>query len=379
MIGTTLKLGFDGTSVSKGLKTVSGLLGKFGKEVAIGASRRVGEGVTDLLGKVITAVPQAISETMDWAGELADLGNQTGMATDKLVEFQELLRLTGVDSGSTGKMIFTMAKNVKDAAANGGDLADQLKAIGLSAESLAGLAPDEMFKRITERVGELNKTTVTPIEFKNPFSDKFGTKFVETTEKMENLEQLGSDLFGSKMGYKWIGVAKDFSGSMAQAKNNVSALGQAMSGGMAGKIDQMGDALGRFTNFKRSLSSMFVSEVMRATGSGGIDKIFNFLDPEKLRPQVQAFVSMLGRNLEVFLSQDFTKSLGDVMKNLGKSFGEGIKESIFGAKNPKSSTFLQKIGGAMIGASAQNTAPLIEDTNSILGDIRKNTTTAYFT
>jgi len=371
MIGTTLKLGFDGTSIARGLKSVSGLLGKFGKEVSIGASRRVGEGMTDMLGKIVTAIPAAISETMDWAGELADLGNQTGMATDKLVEFQELLRLTGVDAGGTGKMIFTMSKNVKDAARDGGDLADQLKEIGLSAESLAKMAPDKMFETITRRVGELNKTTLTPIEFNNPLGDKVGTQFVETTTKMKDLEKLGSDLFGSRMGYKWIGVAKDFSGAMAQAKNNVGGLGQAMSGGVAGQIDQMGDALGRFTNLKRSLSSMFVSEVMRGTGAGGVDKMFNFLDAEKLRPKVQELVSMLGRNLEVILSQDLSTSMGDLMRNLGKSFGEGIRDSLkISVKD-----FLPSFGSGKPTAST-TVAPLIEDTNSILGDIRRNTLTA---
>lgn len=375
MIGTTLKLGFDGTSIGRGLKSVSGLLGKFGKEISIGASRRIGEGMTDTLGKIITAIPSAISETMDWAGELADLTNQTGMATDKLVEFQELLRLTGVDSATTGKMIFTMTKNVKDAARDGGDLADGLKAIGLEAENLQSMAPDKMFETITKRIGELNKTTTTPIKVTNPITGEVTTKFVELTEKMKDLEKFGSDLFGSKMGYKWIGVAKDFDAAMAQARNNVGALGQAMSGGVAGQIDTLGDALGRFENFKRSLSSMAITEVMRVTGPGGIDKAFNFLDAEKLRPKVQELISMLGRNLEVLLSQDLSKSFGDLMKNLGRAFGEGIRDSLkISVKD-----FLPSFGGGKPTASNSTTvAPLIEDTNTILSDIRKQTLTAKF-
>jgi hypothetical protein len=376
MIGTTLKLGFDGTSIGRGLKSVSGLLGKFGKEVSIGASRKIGEGMTDTLGKILSAIPNAISETMDWAGELADLTNQTGMATDKLVVFQELLRLTGVDSGSTAKMIFTMTKNIKDAARDGGDLADGLKAIGLEAENLKDLQPDEMFAQITKRVGELNQTTSTPVKITDPLTGEVTTKFVELTSKMKDLEKFGSDLFGSKMGYKWIGVAKDFTGAMGQAKNNVGQLGQAMSGGVAGEIDTLGDALGRFENFKRSLSSMAITEIMRVTGPGGIDKVFNFMDPEKLRPKIQELVSMLGRNLEVLLSQDLSKSFGDLMRNLGKSFGEGISSGI--SVKSLLPTWLGGGSGQPSASNGTTVAPLIEDTNTILSDIRKQTLTARF-
>ena len=36
---------------------------------------------------------------------------------------------------------------------------------------------------------------------------------------------------------------------------------------------------------------------------------------------------MIGRNLEVFMSQDISASFGDIFRNIGKQLGEGIKES----------------------------------------------------
>jgi hypothetical protein len=82
---------------------------------------------------------------------------------------------------------------------------------------------------------------------------------------------------------------------------------------------------------------------------------------------------MIGRNLEVLLSQDLTTSLGDVMKNLGRLFGEGIKDSLkISVKD-----LLPGFGGGKT-ASNDGTGSLIEDTNTILGDIRKNTITSTF-
>ena len=53
-INTTVKVGFDGTAVKSGLKNIGGMFGKFSKEVGIGATRKVGELGTDLLGKTLS-------------------------------------------------------------------------------------------------------------------------------------------------------------------------------------------------------------------------------------------------------------------------------------------------------------------------------------
>ena len=171
-------------------------------------------------------------------------------------------------------------------------------------------------------------------------------------------------------------MAKDFTGAMAQAENNVGKLAKAMGGDVASNMDTLGDAFGRFESFKRSLASMAIIETERAIGKGGIDKIFNFLDPEKVRPKVQELVSMLGRNLEVLLSQDLSKSFGDLMRNLGKSFGEGISSGI--SVKSLLPTWLGGGSGQPSASNGTTVGPLIEDTNTILSDIRKQTLTARF-
>lgn len=374
MIGTTLKLGFDGTSVARGLGNISGLVGRFGKQIAIGATRRIGEGMTDMLGKIVTALPDAIKETADWAGNLTDMATQTGVSVEKLVLLEEALRLSGGQAADTSRMISVLADNLSTAATAGGPAADALKALGFEADELSRMGVDEAFYKIGKRVAELNKLTRTPITFIDPDTGEQITKIVETTEKMKGLETVMSDLFGAKMGYKLLRFFKDFDGSMGQATNNVGKLGHAINDGLAVDMDNFSDSLGRFETLKRSLSSIVLSEIFRSTGgSNGVNRLFDFLDPEKIRPQIESFVSMIGRNLEVLLSQDLTTSLGDLMRNLGKSFGEGIRDSLkISVKD-----FLPGFGGGKT-ASNDGTGPLIEDTNSILTDIRKNTLTSYF-
>ena len=374
MIGTTLKLGFDGTSVARGLGNVSTLMGKFGKQVAIGATRRIGEGMTDMLGRIVTALPAAIKETADWAGNLTDMATQTGVSVAALVTMEEALRLSGAQAADTSRIISVLADNLNNASVEGSPAAEALKALGMEAEELKGMKIDEAFYKIGKRVAELNKTTKTPITFLDEWGQPI-TKIIETTEKMEGLETVMSDLFGAKMGYKLIRFFKDFDGSMGQAENNVGKLGDAIGNGLAVDMDNFSDSLGRFETLKRSLSSIVLSEIFRATGgANGMNRLFDFLDPEKIRPQIESFVSMIGRNLEVLLSQDLTTSIGDLMKNLGKSFGEGIRDSLkISVKD-----FLPSFGGGAGTSTKDGTGSLIEDTNSILTDIRKNTLTSFF-
>jgi hypothetical protein len=83
-IGTTLKVGFDAAAVRKGF---SGLGGMFSgamrgfRQIGIGAARDVGARMTDLLGRVLMAVPQGIKETLDWAGNLTDTRLSTAIQT----------------------------------------------------------------------------------------------------------------------------------------------------------------------------------------------------------------------------------------------------------------------------------------------------------
>jgi hypothetical protein len=239
--------------------------------------------------------------------------------------------------------------------------------------ALAGAIRDEIGKA----VASLNQTTQTPITFTDEFG-KQSTKIIETTTKMEGLETVMADLFGAKMGYKLIRFFKDFDGNMAQATNNVGTLGEAMDKN-AGSIDNAFDALGRFSNLKRELAGGFLTETIERF-PGGINAIFDGLDASKLAPKIQEIVTMIGRNLETVMQIGIGKLIGDVMSDLGKSFGEGVRSSIFGESGGKggSSSFLPRLLGMGSNDTTKNTAPLIEDTNSILSDIRKNTLTSFF-
>jgi hypothetical protein len=304
MIGTTFKLGFDSTSVSRGLGGLTRSLRTGLGRIGVGALERIGHRVTDLMGRIVMAVPEALKETADWAGGMTDMATATGMSVQELILLEEKFRLAGVSAKESGAVVSRFALNLKTARTEGGAAKDALNQLGFYATDFKDLSLDESFQKIGQRVQEM-------------------------APHLDNVEGIMADLFGAKIGYQQLKLFKDWAAVSAQAENNVGKLANAMNNGQAANLDRWSDALGRFENFKRSLASMALDEYFRISGGpGSVDRMFNFLDPEKIRPKIQEIMNLLGRNLEVFLNQDIGASFGDLFKNIGRSIGEGIAESI---------------------------------------------------
>jgi hypothetical protein len=297
------------------------------------------------------AVPDMMKETADWMGNLNDMSNQTGVAVSKLVEMEEALRMSGASVADTSRMISLLADNLNSAATEGGPAVEALQKLGLSWGDWANLPVDRQFENIMRRVGELEPG-------------------------FKGLETIMADLFGARMGYKLIRFARQFDGNMSDAKRNVGSLGDSM-GKVVGEVDNYMDAWGRWNNMKRSFFSMMVENSMRVFGgSRGVNKIFDTLDVEKFRPLFDQAGAMFNKNIEYALQQIGQGKggalFGDYFKNLGKIFGAGIKEAIM----PKIS--LPKWLGKKSTNPGKDLSALIEKSNTLLADIRKEVGVAKF-
>ena len=318
MLGTTLKLGFDGSSVDRGLGGITGKFGRVGRQIGIGMARQVGARMTDMLGRVLMAIPDTLKETADWAGNMNDMATQTGMTVGELVLLEEKLRLSGAAAADTSRIISTLKDNIYEAMNAEGPERDALHKLGFRAFEFEGNDPSEIFEKIGKRVAEL------------------GPKF-------EGLEGTMADLFGARMGYKLLRFFNDFEGSTKQAENNVGKLAVAMGDGAAAKMDTFGDSLERFDTFKRSLASIALENLFRGPGGENMgNRLFDALDPEKLRPMIENLTTLLGRNLEVVLSGD--AGIGDIFKNIGKILGDGLKEKLYMGIEEKFQSLGRKLG-----------------------------------
>lgn len=302
-IGTTVKIGFDASQVKAGFGALrsmfSGAMRGF-RQVGIGAARQVGAQVTDLLGRLVMAIPQGIKETADWAGNLTDMSAQTGVAVSKLVLMEEALRLAGASAADTSRMISTLSDNLHEAMTEAGPAREALNKIGLFAPDIAGLTVDQAFEKIGRQVANL------PADFKG-------------------LEGIMADLFGARMGYKLIRFFKDFEGGMRQANNNVGDFARRLDS-TAGGYDQMSDALGRFEMRWRETMSVILDEITNMFGTDWVDQMFDFLAPEKIRAGL-AMLKQGFADLGEWISSGGYKT---IFQDLGRAIGEGVLESMKG-------------------------------------------------
>lgn len=299
-IGTTLAISFDASAVRKGFAGLGGMFAgamRGFRQVGIGAAREVGSRMTDMLGRVLMAVPDGIRETMDWAGNLTDMSAQTGVAVSKLVLMEEALRLAGASARDTSMIISRLADNLSEARDETGPARDALNKLGFLAEDFANVPIDKAFEMIGKRAASL------PKDFRG-------------------LEGIMADLFGARMGFKLIRFFRDFDGGMKMAENNVGAFANRLDT-TAGGYDEMSDALGRFQMRWRETMSIVIDQMGGTFGTDWVDKMFDSLSPEKVRQSL------------VFLREEISgmfkgDGISGMLRGAGRSIGEGIAESLKG-------------------------------------------------
>ena len=297
-IGTTVKVGFDASAVKGGLSGMSNLFkGVFRgfRQVGIGAARQVGAGVTDLVGRAIMAIPSGMKEMMDWAGNLTDMGAQTGMSVSKIVVLEEALRMAGAEAADTSRIISTLADNLGEAMRETGPAQEALHRLGFKASEFKGIAIDEAFEKIGKRAGDMS----------------WGVGELETTM---------ADLFGARMGFKLIRFFRDFDGGMAEAEKNVGAFGNILNKSAPG-FDRLSDALGRFKMKSFELFAVLADELVAMFGDDFVDKAFDWIDASKIRKTITYLREAIAG---VFSGSAFS----DMLKGFGRMIGDGIKESL---------------------------------------------------
>jgi hypothetical protein len=298
-IGTTLKVSFDASPVKAGMKAINSLFTgtmRGMRQVGIGAARQVGAGMTDMMGRVLTAIPDSMNEMMDWVGGLYDMSNQTKVGVAELVVLEEALRLSGAEANDTSRILSTLAKNLFDARSEAGPARDALHKLGLIGGDFRDLSLSQSFELLGKTVANL------PADF-------------------EGLEGIMADLFGARMGYKLIRFFSDFNGGMEEARSNVGTVAERVAKS-TDAIERLGDDLGRWQMVKREAALNISDALTAAVGNDWGKTLMETLklDTTTLTNTIRAVLNPghMGDTL------DFTSKF----KELGRIFAEGFTEGI---------------------------------------------------
>jgi hypothetical protein len=362
MLGTTFKLGFDGSAVNRGLGGIGSMLGRFSRTVAGGAATKVGFGITDVIGRIVTAVPNAVRELTTWGSELSDLEVQTGISTRSLIELGEALRNAGAMPNDIGRTLSTFANAIYEVSQGRNQGAQEaLRRLGITAQDLANIPLDEAFERV-------------------------GKAIAETGDETKGLESIMQSLFGGMRGAKLLRFFKDYDANMEKMRRNTAAWGD-VSGDVFGDLDDVTDALGRWEMVRRRIALGILTGIGGGSTKGfaeTINKIFDSLS--RMGPMLERLGVQIKNTFHYLIDGEggFLGRLGDEFVELGKKIAVGFAHALGDVINAlpdfkKSAIrFLFGSGDKTTGKNMDDSTALLRDQLRTLNQIERKVGVAKF-
>jgi len=142
----TIKLGLQGAAgVKVGLEQIGAAASLLkSKLLPIGAALAGAAGLGSLAAAAVN--------TAKLGGELSDLSARTGIGVRALVTLRQAFADAGAGADAVGATINRLQRLILDAAENGGEASRAFTDIGLSAQALSGLAPEDQFRAVSEAI-----------------------------------------------------------------------------------------------------------------------------------------------------------------------------------------------------------------------------------
>lgn len=213
-------------------KKVSKNSDAFSKAMASSAHKAAAWGVA-LLGanSAFSAFTNQLSD-IDKIGKLSD---RIGASTEALSEYQHVAELTGVTFSSLTTAWQRQARRIAEAAQGTGEAKNALKELGLSAEALAKLAPEQQFEVLADSLdGVANQGDRVRLAMK--LWDTEGVALLQTTKG-------GAD-------------------SIRAMRDEARQLGLSLSGDQVDNVENFNDSLTRLSN---GLKGAFLPIITEAT------------------------------------------------------------------------------------------------------------------
>jgi hypothetical protein len=222
-LSVLLKLKDDAT------KELGGLKGKWG-----GLFKGMGIGVAALGASAIAAGAASVKSFADAGDEVQKMALRTGFGTEALSELRHAANLSGTSLAGFETGVKRMARFVDDANEGLSTSTRTMEQLGLTAEDIEGLSPEETFNKFAQSIASLED----PLARANAAQEVFGRAgttmlpmFAEGAEGMAKMRQEAHDL----------GVVfdEDAANSAAEFKDNLTRL----QGAFQGLMNQVAQAL----------------------------------------------------------------------------------------------------------------------------------------
>ena len=248
---------------------------------------------------VVGGVAAAGAATLKLAGDFAAAGDQAAKTADSLgmgIEGYQRLRYAmstaGVEAGEFDNAIQKMTNTINLGAAGNAAAAKQLEGIGLSAQKLAGMKPEEAFARISD--------------------------YMKTLPNDAARSQMAITLFGKTAGPKMMAAMRMGSEGLREMGDEAQNLGIIISEEQARASENYGDAMSRMQNAVVGLKNKFIGSAI-----GPITQAFDHLKDAMV--EQGPLIQDLGQKFGNFLAEA-VKRLPEIIAKI-KEFGTWVKNT----------------------------------------------------
>ena len=207
--------------------------------------------VVTKFGSVLTGVAVGgglavlVKRSLDAVDALAKTSDKLGITTEQLAALRLAAERTGVETSKLEMALQRMVRRISEAAMGTGEAVAALEELGLSAEALNRLAPDEQFRRIADAMARVeNQSDRVRLAFK--LFDSEGVALVNTlalgreglARYADEAERLGLTI--SRYDAAKVEAAKD---AFDRLGNAISAAGQLLAADLAPSLVVVAETL----------------------------------------------------------------------------------------------------------------------------------------
>ncbi|NVM23711.1 MAG: phage tail tape measure protein [Desulfobacterales bacterium] len=182
----------DVQAVQKETKTLSGTIQKNSAQF-----RKMGMAMTAAGGAIVGAVGAMVSNYVKAGDEVHKMALRTGFGTESLSELKYAAEISGATLSDVEKGVKKMSKTIVDASAGMATYVRAFDRIGLSAEELMKLSPEQQFDTIAKAIAGVESPTLRAATAQEIFG-RAGTQllplFAEGEKGLEALRQKARDM-----------------------------------------------------------------------------------------------------------------------------------------------------------------------------------------
>lgn len=252
------------------------------------ASRRLkqlGRSVTSIGRRIMLAGTAAIGSAFAAAKVFGSMGDtvqkmakRTGLSTEALSELSFAAEQSGTDLESLENGLRRMQRTIGDALDGLSTAEDALARLGLSVQQLLGLAPEEQFKLIADRIARIEDPTLKAAAAMEVFG-RSGTMLLPLIEQgtagIEALQKEAREL-GLTISTEDANTAAEFTDAMNRlwrvVKSGAFALGAAFAKSLTKFADKAAKAIKKVVDWVRENRTLVVTvlKLAAAVTAGGV-------------------------------------------------------------------------------------------------------------